>query len=109
MTTQHELLDVAIKRVGNRYIATMMVAQRIRQLNHGARPYVRQEEDESHFNLAMREIAEGYVVMDSPFTADSVTSGTPLPVENGTPPAAAPLPSEEAASPLEASEDTVQA
>ena len=71
MINQHELLDAAIKRVGNRYLATMLVAKRIRQLHHGAPAYVKRNEGESHFTLAMREIADGLVILDPPVVIDS--------------------------------------
>ena len=63
MSTQHELLDKAIARVGNRYLTTMLIAKRIRQLHHGARPRVPREESDSHFTIAVREIAEGHLSM----------------------------------------------
>ena len=63
MTQQHELLDAAIKKVGNRYLATMLVAKRMRQLYHGAPPYVARDEDESLFTVALREIAQGHLVL----------------------------------------------
>ncbi len=70
MSTQHELLDTAIKQVGNRYLATMLVAKRIRQLSHGAPAYVQRLDGESFFTVAMREIALGHVAME-PMTEDS--------------------------------------
>jgi DNA-directed RNA polymerase omega subunit len=63
LTQQHALLDAAIKKVGNRYLATMLVAKRMRQLYHGAPPYVAREDDESLFTVALREIAEGHLVL----------------------------------------------
>ena len=63
MTTQHALLDAAIKKIGNRYLTTMLIAKRIRQLYHGARPLVEREEHESHFTVAVREIAEGHLTI----------------------------------------------
>ena len=77
MTTQHELLDAAIKKVGNRYLATMLVAKRVRQLHHGAPAYVQHGDDESYFSVAMREIAEGLVVMQSSLTDEIVTPTPP--------------------------------
>ena len=77
MTNQHELLDAAIKKVGNRYLATMLVAKRIRQLNHGAPAYVTRNEGESHFTVAMREIAEGLVFLDPPATIDGFDVAVP--------------------------------
>jgi DNA-directed RNA polymerase subunit K/omega len=41
----------------------MLIAKRIRQLHHGARPRVPREESDSHFTIAVREIAEGYLSM----------------------------------------------
>ncbi len=76
MTTQHELLDAAIKQVGNRYVATMLVAKRIRQLLHGAPPYVERAEGESPFSVAMREIAEGRVIVDDVVPADKLGDAT---------------------------------
>ena len=72
MTTQHALLDAAIKQIGNRYLTTMLIAKRIRQLYHGAPPLVEHEEHESHFTIAVREIAEGHLTI-------LPTTGTPLP------------------------------
>jgi DNA-directed RNA polymerase omega subunit len=66
LTQQHELLDAAIKKVGNRYLATMLVAKRMRQLYHGAPPYVARDEDESLFTVALREIAQGHLVLQEP-------------------------------------------
>jgi DNA-directed RNA polymerase omega subunit len=77
LTTQHELLDAAIKKVGNRYLATMLVAKRVRQLHHGAPPYVQHDDDESFFSVAMREIAEGLVVMQSSLIDEIVTPTPP--------------------------------
>ncbi len=71
LTNQHELLDAAVKKVGNRYLATMLVAKRIRQLQHGAPAYVKRNEGDSHFTVAMREIAEGLVIIDPPVVIDS--------------------------------------
>ena len=64
MTTQHALLDAAIKKVGNRYLTTMLIAKRIRQLYHGAPALVEYEGDESHFTIAVREIAEGHLAIE---------------------------------------------
>jgi DNA-directed RNA polymerase omega subunit len=72
LTTQHALLDTAIQRIGNRYVTTMLIAKRIRQLYHGARPLVAHEENESYFTVAVREIAEGHLTV-------MPTAGTPLP------------------------------
>jgi len=72
LTTQHALLDAAIKKIGNRYLTTMLIAKRIRQLYHGAPPLVDHEEHESHFTIAVREIAEGHLTIRP-------TTGTPLP------------------------------
>ena len=76
MTNQHELLDATIKKVGNRYLATMLVAKRIRQLQHGAPTYVKRREGESHFTVAMREIAEGLVILEPPVVIDSFAAAT---------------------------------
>jgi DNA-directed RNA polymerase omega subunit len=76
LTNQHELLDAAIKKVGNRYLATMLVAKRIRQLQHGAPVYVKRSEGESHFTVAMREIAEGRVFLEPPVVLDSFSAAT---------------------------------
>ena len=61
MRQQHALLDTAIKVVGNRYHTTMLIAKRIRQLHHGARPQVSHEEADSFFTIAVREIAAGHL------------------------------------------------
>ena len=90
MTTQHALLDTAIKKVGNRYLTTMLLAKRIRQLHHGARSLVQRQEGESLFSVAVREIAAGLIALNS-------TSDVPAASSNG---AAAPT--------AEAIEDTLQ-
>ena len=90
MITQHELLDAAIKKVGNRYVATMLIAKRIRQLHHGAPPRIRPAEGESHFSVAVREIAEGALVLEiAPDTPDVESNGadkeTPQSAEEAAP------------------------
>jgi DNA-directed RNA polymerase omega subunit len=64
LTTQHALLDTAIKKVGNRYLTTMLLAKRIRQLHHGARSLVQRQEGESLFSVAVREIAAGLIALN---------------------------------------------
>ena len=76
MTTQHALLDTAIKKVGNRYLTTMLLAKRIRQLHHGARSLVQRQEGESYFSVAIREIAEGLIILNP-------TSDLPVASSNG--------------------------
>ena len=85
MITQHELLDTAIKKVGNRYLATMLVAKRIRQIHHGAPPRVQRAEGESDFSVTLQEIAEGLLVLDLVLdTSDAESNGT---VKEARPPA----------------------
>lgn len=83
MSQQHELLDSAIKQVGNRYVATMLVAKRIRQLYHGAPSYVERREDESYFSVVLREIAEGHLILQERPHDTSPPSEAPFPEENG--------------------------
>jgi DNA-directed RNA polymerase subunit omega len=84
LTTQHALLDAAIKQIGNRYITTMLIAKRIRQLYHGAPPLVDPEENESSFTIAVREIAEGRLTI-LPTTGSPVpTPVPPIHTSNGT-------------------------
>lgn len=71
---QHALLDAAIKVVGNRYHTTMLIARRIRQLHHGARPQVSHEEADSFFTIAVREIAAGHLSFE------------PVPIPENAPP-----------------------
>ena len=83
MRQQHALLDAAIKVVGNRYQTTMLIAKRIRQLHHGARPQVPHEESDSHFAIAVSEIAAGHLSFDPP----PPPGAAPLPIAiagNGT-------------------------
>ena len=84
MTTQHALLDAAIKQIGNRYITTMLIAKRIRQLYHGAPALVEHEENESHFTIAVREIAEGHLTILPTTGSPLPTPGPPLHTSNGT-------------------------
>lgn len=85
MTRQHQFLDMAIRKVGNRYLATMLIAKRIRQLQHGAAPFVPREEGESTFTVAVREIAEGHVTLSDEAPEASLTSDIQSLVHNGTP------------------------
>jgi DNA-directed RNA polymerase omega subunit len=77
LTSHQEFLDSAIQKVGNRYLTTMLIAKRIRQLAHGAQPRVEQQEGESLFSVVVREIAEGHVALDeaSPDVAEASTNG----------------------------------
>ena len=84
MTTQHALLDAAIKQIGNRYITTMLIAKRIRQLYHGAPALVEHEENESHFTIAVREIAEGHLTILPTTGSPLPTPVPPLHTSNGT-------------------------
>ena len=55
----------------------MLIARRIRQLHHGARPQVPHEEADSFFTIAVREIAAGHLSFE------------PVPLPENTPPAPA--------------------
>jgi DNA-directed RNA polymerase omega subunit len=77
LTTQHALLDTAIQKIGNRYLTTMLIAKRIRQLHHGVPPCVQRQEGESHFSVAVREVAEGLLRL-------APDSETPVVDSNGT-------------------------
>ena len=83
MTTQHALLDAAIKKIGNRYLTTMLIAKRIRQLYHGAPALVEYDEDESHFTIAVREIAEGHLNIE-PTVGSPPSMFAPIHTSNGT-------------------------
>jgi DNA-directed RNA polymerase subunit omega len=72
LTKQHELLDTAIKKIGNRYLATMLIAKRVRQLYRGAKPLVIREDNESLFTVAVREVVEGQIVFKLPTAASAV-------------------------------------
>jgi DNA-directed RNA polymerase omega subunit len=82
LITQHEQLDIAIQKVGNRYVTTMLIAKRIRQLNHGARPRVERQEGENNFSVAVREIAEGHITLELQ-TASPVSQSTDTANSNG--------------------------
>lgn len=84
MTTQHALLDAAIKKIGNRYLTTMLIAKRIRQLYHGARALVEHEGDESYFTIAVREIAEGHLTIEPMIGSPPATLVAPVHTSNGT-------------------------
>lgn len=84
MRQQHALLDAAIKVVGNRYQTTMLIARRIRQLHHGARPQVPHEEADSFFTIAVREIAAGHLSFDPVPLPDNIPPVATAVSENGT-------------------------
>ncbi|MGE3539099.1 MAG: DNA-directed RNA polymerase subunit omega [Candidatus Tectimicrobiota bacterium] len=94
MATQHALLDAAIRKVGNRYLTTMLIAKRIRQLHHGSPPLVDYDEDESYFTVAVREIAEGHLTIEPNDTEIYPLIPTPPPqhASNGSITAPASLP-----------------
>lgn len=77
LTSQQESLDLAIQKIGNRYLTTMLIAKRIRQLAHGAKMRVERHEGESLFSVAVREVAEGHVVLEEmpPEAAEASTNG----------------------------------
>jgi len=83
LTTQHALLDAAIKKIGNRYLTTMLIAKRIRQLYHGAPALVEYDEDESHFTIAVREIAQGHLTIE-PTIGSPPSMLAPPHMSNGT-------------------------
>ena len=84
MTTQHALLDAAIKKIGNRYLTTMLIAKRIRQLYHGAPALVEHDSDESHFTIAVREIAEGHLTIEPMIGSPPSALASPIHTSNGT-------------------------
>jgi DNA-directed RNA polymerase omega subunit len=84
LTTQHALLDAAIKRIGNRYLTTMLIAKRIRQLYHGAPALVEYDGDESHFTIAVREIAEGHLNIEPMIGSPPSAFAAHIHASNGT-------------------------
>lgn len=70
-----DLLNDAKKRVTNIPVLINMISKRVRQLNNGARPYVRPEShDVEAVDIALREIAEGKIIAEMTF-ASSAPSG----------------------------------
>jgi DNA-directed RNA polymerase subunit K/omega len=61
----------------------MLIAKRIRQLNHGARARVERQEGENNFSVAVREIAAGHVALD-PTTASPIATASEASDSNGT-------------------------
>jgi DNA-directed RNA polymerase omega subunit len=87
LATQHALLDTAIQKIGNRYLTTMLIAKRIRQLHHGAPPRVERQEGESDFAIAVREVAEGLLRLapdSETLVAGSNGTAEPPPAEEAT-------------------------
>ena len=67
-----ELLEQAKGRVSSIPVLINMVSKRVRQLNDGARPYVKPESpNEDKLDVALREIAEGTLIAEIDFTAAS--------------------------------------
>jgi DNA-directed RNA polymerase omega subunit len=84
LTTQHALLDTAIKKIGNRYLTTMLIAKRIRQLYHGAPALVEHDVDESHFTMAVREIAAGHLTIEPMIGSPPSAFAASIHTSNGT-------------------------
>jgi DNA-directed RNA polymerase subunit omega len=64
------LLNDAKKRVTNIPVLINMISKRVRQLNNGARPYVRPEShDVEAVDIALREIAEGKIIAEMTFAS----------------------------------------
>lgn len=51
-------IDDLVKKTGNAYILSLLVARRIRQLNEGAHPLVELKEPHKPLFIAIREILE---------------------------------------------------
>lgn len=69
-----DLLNDAKKRVPSIPVLINMVSKRVRQLNNGARPYVRPEtRDEEPVDTALREIAEGKIIAEISFASPAPT------------------------------------
>ncbi len=58
-------LDEAIKAVPNQQVLINMVSQRVRQLNQGHRPLVETLPRMSLADVALKEIAEGKIVVQT--------------------------------------------
>ena len=96
MTKQHELLDTAIRKIGNRYLATMLIAKRVRQLYRGAKPLVAREENESLFTVAVREVVAERITFQLPPTASAVAVQASVVAANGATQGSLPLNTQEA-------------
>ncbi|MEN3202465.1 MAG: DNA-directed RNA polymerase subunit omega [Atribacterota bacterium] len=51
-------IDDLVKKTGNAYILSLVVARRVRQLNEGAHPLVELKEPHKPLFIAIREILE---------------------------------------------------
>lgn len=51
-------IDDLVKKTGNAYILSLVVARRIRQLNEGAHPLVELKEPHKPLFIAIREVLE---------------------------------------------------
>lgn len=51
-------IDELVKKVGNAYVLSLVVARRIRQLNEGAHPLVELKEPRKPLFIALQEVLE---------------------------------------------------
>ena len=56
-----DLEKEALEKAGNRYLLTVLLADRARQLKLGAKPLVEIGNGDSFYNIALREVAAGKI------------------------------------------------
>ncbi len=54
-------IDELVKKVGNSYVAALVVAKRVRQLNEGATPLISLKEPHKPLFIALQEVMAGSI------------------------------------------------
>lgn len=72
-----QLLKAAVERIPNVPMLVNAVSQRIKQLYAGHRPYVKPQPGDEMEDLALREIAEGKLVIEMDFSTVKPPDASP--------------------------------
>jgi DNA-directed RNA polymerase omega subunit len=64
-----QLLEAAEAKIPNTPVLINAVAKRVRQLHAGQRPYIKPEKGDEAEDIALREIAEGKIIVEIDFSA----------------------------------------
>ena len=64
-----KLLKAAQERIPHTPVLINAVSKRVRQLHAGHRPYVKPEKGDETEDIALREIAEGKIIVEIDFSA----------------------------------------
>jgi DNA-directed RNA polymerase omega subunit len=77
-----DLATLALEKIKNKYLLTILVSRRVNQLKQGAKPLIQEADSLTPYNIALKEIVAGKITPERSHSPEGA-SPTEQPTESG--------------------------